>query len=183
MERSSLYQLTALKKIFVLLPEIHNINFSFILKFINPSFLFNINFPFVQSSCFYNNFFLSKKLVSWNHFKRPKANLITRQNVKLNQRIFFSDFSGVKHYIWLFYCHHISLETGSGTWILPKPKKVVSILTETHIKHDQIHHTTNNWFSLIFFSWRYKRNAFSASSEYWRCHWGWHWSKLEVYVL
>ena len=46
-------------KIFFLFPEIHNINFSFILKFINSSFLLNMNFPFVQSSCFYNNFFLS----------------------------------------------------------------------------------------------------------------------------
>ena len=58
MERSSLYQLTALKKIF-LLSKIRNINFSFILKFINSSFLVNMNFPFVQRSCFHNNFFLS----------------------------------------------------------------------------------------------------------------------------
>ena len=42
------------------LPEKHNINFCFILKFIDSSFLFNLNnFPFVQSSYFYNNFFLS----------------------------------------------------------------------------------------------------------------------------
>ena len=83
MERSSLYQITALKKI-VLLPEIHNIKFSFILKFINSSFLLNMNFPLVQSSCFYNNFFLSKKIFSYHHFKRSKAILIIRQNVKLN---------------------------------------------------------------------------------------------------
>ena len=30
--------------------------------------------------------------------------------------------------------------------------KVVSILTETHIKHDQIHHIRNNWFDSNFFS-------------------------------
>ena len=82
MERSSLYQLTALKKIF-LLSKIRNINFSFILKFINSSFLVNMGFSFVQSSYFYN-LFLSQKLVSYNHFKRPEAILITRQNVKLN---------------------------------------------------------------------------------------------------
>ena len=64
-------------KRFFLLPEIHNINLSFILKFINPSFL---------------------------------------------------------------------------TLILPKPNKVISILTETHINHDQIHHTRNNWLGPIFFS-------------------------------
>ena len=42
-----------------LLPEIHIINFSFILKFISSSFLLNMNLPFVQSSCFNNNFFVS----------------------------------------------------------------------------------------------------------------------------
>ena len=30
--------------------------------------------------------------------------------------------------------------------------KVVSILTETHIIHDQIHHIGNNWFDFNFFS-------------------------------
>ena len=45
-----------------------------------------------------------------------------------------------------------SPEVGSGTWILPKPKKVISILTESHINHDQIHHTKNNWLGLIFFA-------------------------------
>ena len=31
-------------------------------------------------------------------------------------------------------------------------KKVIRILTETHINHDQIHHTRNNWLGPIFFS-------------------------------
>ena len=30
--------------------------------------------------------------------------------------------------------------------------KDFSILTETHIKHDQIHHIRNNWLGPIFFS-------------------------------
>ena len=30
--------------------------------------------------------------------------------------------------------------------------KDISILTETHIKHDQIHHIRNNWLGPIFFS-------------------------------
>ena len=81
-ERSSFYQLPAWKKSF-LLPEIHNINFSFILKFISSSFLLIMNFPFVHSSCFYD-LFLSKKLVSYNHLKRSKTILITKENVKLN---------------------------------------------------------------------------------------------------
>ena len=47
---------------------------------------------------------------------------------------------------------------------MPKPKKINSILTETHINHDQIQHTQNN-FRVLFFSLleSYKRNAFCAS--------------------
>ena len=61
-------------------------------------------------------------------------------------------FHGLKHGIWPCWCHQRSPEAGSGTWILPKPKRVISILTETHINHDQIHHTRNNWLGPIFFS-------------------------------
>ena len=32
--------------------------------------------------------------------------------------------------------------------------KVINILTETHINHDQIHHIANNWFGSNFFSLR-----------------------------
>ena len=39
-----------------------------------------------------------------------------------------------------------------STWVLLKAKKVTSILTKTHINHDEIHHTRNNWLCLIFFS-------------------------------
>ena len=31
-------------------------------------------------------------------------------------------------------------------------KNVISILTETHINHDKIHHTRNSWLGPIFFS-------------------------------
>ena len=47
--------------------------------------------------------------------------------------------------------HKRSLETGSGTWILQKPKKLISILTKTHINHDEIH-TRNNRLDSKFFS-------------------------------
>ena len=42
----------------------------------------------------------------------------------------------------------------SRTWHLnfTKTKKVISILTETHINHDQIHHARNNRLGHIFFS-------------------------------
>ena len=51
-KKRSFYQLPALKEIFFLLPEIHNITFSSSEKFIIWTFYF------VQSSCFCNNFFL-----------------------------------------------------------------------------------------------------------------------------
>ena len=30
--------------------------------------------------------------------------------------------------------------------------KIISILTETHISHNQIHHIRNNWLSFLFFA-------------------------------
>ena len=80
-----------------------------------------MNFPFVQSSCFYNNLFHRNLFLI--------AILITRQN-------FFSlIFQGLKHDTWPCWCLQRSPEAGSGTWILPKPNKVISILTETLIKY------------------------------------------------
>ena len=62
-ETSSFYQLFALKKIsfYSFKFQIHNFNFSNIRKLINSSFLLNMTLPFVQSSNFYNNVFLSYK--------------------------------------------------------------------------------------------------------------------------
>ena len=40
----------------------------------------------------------------------------------------------------------------SRIWHLSFAEKKVSILTETHINHDQTHHIRNNWFGPIFFS-------------------------------
>ena len=53
--------------------------------------------------------------------------------------------------------HDRSFEAGSSTWVLQKKTpKDISILTETHINHDQIHHQIhiirNNWLGPIFFS-------------------------------
>ena len=146
-ERSSLYQLTALKMI-LFAPRNPWHQLSFILKFINSSFLRNMNFPFEQSSCFYN-LFLSLKLASYNHF-----NYKAKRETELKN--FFSlIFQRLKHDIWPCWCHQRSSEAGSGTWILSKPNKVISILTETHINHDQIHHARNNWLGSIFLSPRY----------------------------
>ena len=68
------------------------------------------------------------------------------------KELFFSDFQGLQHDIWSCWCHQRSLEAGSGTWIFKKPKKVIGILTGTHINHDKIHHTRNNCLGPIFFS-------------------------------
>ena len=40
----------------------------------------------------------------------------------------------------------------SGTLILQKPKQRLNILTESHIKLDQIHHIRSNWLDPIFFT-------------------------------
>ena len=61
-------------------------------------------------------------------------------------------FQWLEHDIWPCWCHQTSLEPGPGTWILQKPKKDISILIETHINHDQIHHARNNWLGPMFFS-------------------------------
>ena len=85
--------------------------------------------------------------------KRTKTILFIRQNVKLNERTFFSlIFHWLEHDILPCSCHQRSLEAGSGTWILQKPKKVISNLVETHINYGQIHHTRKNWLGHIFFS-------------------------------
>ena len=62
--------------------------------------------------------------------------------------MFFFIFQWLEHDVWPFWCHQRSLSAGSGTWT----KKVISILTETHINHDQTHHTRNNWLGPIIFS-------------------------------
>ena len=65
--------------------------FLYIPKFINSSFLHNMNFCFVQSSCFYNSFFLAQKLVSCNHFNYKAKRETESKN-------FFSViFQGLKH--------------------------------------------------------------------------------------
>ena len=47
--------------------------------------------------------------------------------------------------------------------------KVISILTETHINHDQIHHIRNNWLGSNFFSLGIvtQKDACPASSGIW----------------
>ena len=119
-------------KRFFLLPEIHNINLSFILKFISPSFLLNMNFLFLQVHVFRIISFFRRNLFELKNF----CALI---------------FHGLKHGISPCWCHQRCPEAGSSTWLLLKPKKVISILTKTHINHDQIHNTRNNWLSPIFF--------------------------------
>ena len=112
----------------------------------------NMNFPllckvhafiiisFVET-CFLKPFY--KASSHFNHKAKRKTEL---------KNFFALIFHGLKHHIWPCWCHQRSLEAGPGTWILPKPKKVISILTENHINHYQIHHTRNNWLGSLFFS-------------------------------
>ena len=118
----------------------------------SPSFLLNMNFPllckvhvyiiisFVET-CFLKPFY---KASSHFHYKAKRETEL--------KNFFALIFRGLKHDIWPCWCHQRSLEARPGTSILPKPKNVMSILTETHINHDQIHHTRNNWLGPIFFS-------------------------------
>ena len=109
----SLYQLPTLKKI-PFTPR-------------NPFFpqKFIWTFPFVQSSCFCNNFFFSfiETYVSFNHFK-DLLNLHYKMKYEAKLRNFFSlNFQWLQHDIWQFWWHQRSLETESGTSILQKPKQ------------------------------------------------------------
>ena len=88
-ERSSFYQLSALKKISY---------YSFFCLKIHKIFLFSW---YELSVCAKFMFFLiiyyffSWKIVSFNLLKRSKIILITKRNVKVNEGTFFSEFSMV----------------------------------------------------------------------------------------
>ena len=115
-------------------------------------------------------FILSWKRVSFNLFKRPKTILITSKNVKLNKGNFF---------LWFFngYCliyDHIDgmrdpLKQDLLLGYYKNQNKVISILTETHINHSQIHQIRNNCFLSNFFSL-----GDSHTKEYLSCFiWDW----------
>ena len=104
-------------------------------KFTKFSFLPNMFFPFVQSSCFYNNlsFFLSKKL--------------TRETWNIIKELSFSDFYGCS----MIYDNvggirdHLKLE--------PKQRHQYFNWNWYQILyHNKIHYIRNNWLGPIFFS-------------------------------
>ena len=65
------------------------------------------------------------------------------------KQLLFSNFSMVTDDI----CQCWSLEAGSGTSILQKPKQKLQYFnSQTHINYDQIYHIRNDWFGSIFFS-------------------------------
>ena len=91
----------------------------------NKNFPIIWTFPFVQNSCFCNNFFFSfiETYVSFNHFK-DLLNLHYKMKYEAKLRNFFSlNFQWLQHDIWQFWWHQRSLETESGTSILQKPKQ------------------------------------------------------------
>ena len=90
----------------------------------NKNFPIIWTFPFVQNSCFCNNFFFSfiETYVSFNHFK--DLNLHYKMKYEAKLRNFFSlNFQWLQHDIWQFWWHQRSLETESGTSILQKTKQ------------------------------------------------------------
>ena len=93
----------------------------------NKNFPIIRTFPFVQNSCFCNNFFFSFKetYVSINHFKDLQfKNLHNKMKYEAKLSNFFSlNFQWLQHDIQQFWWHQISLETESGTSILQKPKQ------------------------------------------------------------
>ena len=163
---------SCVEKDFFLLPEIHNINFSFSL---------NIKFHFVHS-CLCNNLsFFRRNLFLLNILKWP-TNLHCKGRCEIRLRNFFPlIFQGLQHDTCQCCSHQRSLEAGSVTWILQKQKQ----------KHQYF-----NWKSyqpwsntaykktlvgpFFFSSWESLRwiacNAASGS------HWS-RWSKMEVSVF
>ena len=109
-----------------------------------------------KRSCFYNSFpFFSKKLVSFNHFKRSKTFQLQGKTWNWIKEVFFSDFSMVT--AWYMTMLVASETPWSRIWHLSfaQRKNKDSILTETHINHDQTQHKIhirNNWLGPIFFS-------------------------------
>ena len=109
----------------------------------NFSFLVDLNYPIMQRSYFCNNFFLCfiETYLSFKYFKRF-LNLIG--NLKLNWGTFL---------LWFFDGYNM-IYANVGDFKDPLKQKLAlefyrnqnkdfSILTETHINHDKIHHIRN----------------------------------------
>ena len=100
-------------------------------------------FPFMQSSCFCNNLFLSfiETYVFFNHFNNL-FNLHLFLWISNGYSMVYTDFCGIRD---LF-------KSNQAPQFCRNQNKDVSILTKTHIKLYQIHHIRNNWLVPIFFS-------------------------------
>ena len=97
-------------------------------------------FPFEQSSCFCNNFFrfhknlflsiILKDLLNFHYKKKCEAELKNSLNFQWLNANFGNIRDPLKQNLALQFCRD--------------QNKCVSILTETHINLDQIHHINNN---------------------------------------
>ena len=131
----------------ILLPDIHNINFSFLLN----------NFPFVHSLCFCNNFFFfSLKLMFLLNILKDPFNHYYKGKCEIKVRNFF--------FLW-FFSSYSMIYTNVGVDRDPLKKdlalefcrnqnKDIRILTGIHINHDQIHHIKKLVETHLFLSWR-----------------------------
>ena len=117
-------------------------------------------FPFVQNSCFCNNFSFSfiATYVSFNHFK-DLLNLHYKRKYEAKLRNFFSlNFQWWQHNIWQFWWHQRSLETEFCSSTLKKPKQKRQYFNWNSINLDQIHHIRNK-LGAISFSWRWSHKT------------------------
>ena len=120
----------------------------------NKKFPIIWTFPFVRNSCFCNNFFFSfiETYVSFNHFK-DLLNIHYKMKYEAKLRKNFSlSFQWLQHDIRQLWWHQRSLKQNLVLQFSRNRNEDDSILTETHINLDQIHHIRNNWLGVIFFS-------------------------------
>ena len=81
-------------------------------------------FPFVQNSCFCDNFFYSfiETYASFNHFKDLNVHYKMKCKAKLRNFLCLN-FQWLQHDTWQFWWHQRSLETECGTSVLQKTKQ------------------------------------------------------------
>ena len=110
-------------------------------------------FPFMQNSCFCNNFFFSfiETYVSFNHFKDLNLHYKMKYETKLRD-FFLLIFNGYSMIYDNFGGNRDPLKQNLALQFCRIGNKDASILTETHINLDKFHHIRNNWFDAIFLS-------------------------------
>ena len=82
--------------------------------------------------------------------QKPFNYNVKRETVLKN--FFLTDFQWLQYDIWPCWCHRDPLKQDLALEFCKNQNKIISILTETHINHDRIHHIRNNWLGHNSFS-------------------------------